>query len=99
MAQLKEQNKTPEKELNKSEMAKLSDAEFKTLVIRMLWELSVCGQNIKEEMKVTVSEINKNPQGTNSERKQGLKSMIWDIGRNKYSTRTERQNKNLKKWG
>ena len=39
MAQMKEQNKTPEKELNKMEISNLSDAEFKTLVIRMLKEL------------------------------------------------------------
>ena len=40
MAQMKEQNKTPEKELNKMETSNLSEAEFKTLVIRMLKELS-----------------------------------------------------------
>ena len=39
MAQLKEQIKTLEKEL-KMEISNLSDAEFKTLVIRMLKELS-----------------------------------------------------------
>ena len=37
---MKEQNKTPEKELNKMETNNLSDAEFKTLVIKMLNELS-----------------------------------------------------------
>ena len=36
----KKQNKTPEKELNKMEISNLSDAEFKTLVIRKLKELS-----------------------------------------------------------
>ena len=36
MAQMKEQVKTPEKELNETEISTLSDAEFKTLVIRML---------------------------------------------------------------
>ena len=39
MAHMKEQNKTPEKELNGMEISNLSDAEFKTLVIRMLKEL------------------------------------------------------------
>ena len=39
MAQMREQIKTPEKELNKMEISKLLDAEFKTLVIRMLNEL------------------------------------------------------------
>ena len=34
MAQMKEQNKTPAKELNKREITNLSDAELKTLVIR-----------------------------------------------------------------
>ena len=40
MAQVKEHNKTPEKELNKMETSNLLDAEFKTLVIRMFEELS-----------------------------------------------------------
>ena len=38
----------------------LSDAEFKTLVIRMLKELIEYSNNIKEEIKVTQSEIKKN---------------------------------------
>ena len=40
MAQMKEQIKTPEKVLNKMEISNISDAEFKTLFIRMLKELS-----------------------------------------------------------
>ena len=40
MAQMKEPIKTPEKELNEMEISNLSDAEFKTLVLRMLKELS-----------------------------------------------------------
>ena len=39
MAQVKEQIKTIEKELSNKEMDNLSDAEFKTLVIRTLAEL------------------------------------------------------------
>ena len=35
MAQMKKHIKTPEKELNEMEINNLSDAEFKTLVIRM----------------------------------------------------------------
>ena len=68
MAQMKEQNKTREKELNKMEIANLSDAEFKTLVIRMLKELTGYSNIIKktqEVMKVTLSEIKKNLQVTN----------------------------------
>ena len=39
MAQMKEQIKTPEKELNEIEISNLSHIEFKTLVIRILKEL------------------------------------------------------------
>ena len=39
MAQMKEQINTPEKELNKLEISDLSDAELRTLVIRMFKEL------------------------------------------------------------
>ena len=39
MAQMKEQIKMPEKELSIEEIANLSDAEFKTLVNRMLREM------------------------------------------------------------
>ena len=39
MVQMKEQIKTPEKELNKREISNLSDTEFKTPFIRMLKEL------------------------------------------------------------
>ena len=48
MAQVKEQKKTPEKELNKREISNLSDAEFKTLVIRMLKEVSKNLSSIKK---------------------------------------------------
>ena len=39
IAQMKEQIKTPEKQLNERERSNLSDAEFKTQAIRMLKEL------------------------------------------------------------
>ena len=39
MAQMKEQIKTPEKELSNKELANLRDAEFNTLVIKMLTEM------------------------------------------------------------
>ena len=40
MVQIKEEIKTPEKELNKMKISNLAEAKFKTLVIRMLKELS-----------------------------------------------------------
>ena len=45
---MKEQIKTPEKELKKMQISNLSDAEFKTLVIRMLKELSENLNSIKK---------------------------------------------------
>ena len=73
MAQMKEQIKTPEKELRDKEIDNLSDAEFKTLVIRMLTVLIELGHKMKEEMTATQSEIKQYIPGTNSERKPGLK--------------------------
>ena len=49
------------------ELSNLSDAEFETLVIRMLRELTEYGKNIKKEIRATLNEIKKNLQGTNSE--------------------------------
>ena len=65
MAQVKEQIKTPGKELYEMEISNLSDAEFKTLVIRMLQELSEDLNHIKKiqsEVKDTLVEINNNLQ-------------------------------------
>ena len=52
------------------EIANPSDAEFKTLVTRMLRDLTEYSKCIREDMKPTLSEIKKNPQGTNSEGKE-----------------------------
>ena len=66
----KKQIQTPEKELSDKEMANLSDAEFKTLVVRMLTELVEYGCKIEEKVKAIQSEIKENVQGTNSEGKE-----------------------------
>ena len=50
MAQMKEENKTPEKELSKTERTNLSDAEFKTLVMKMLRELTENSQQMHKEI-------------------------------------------------
>ena len=67
MAQMVEQIKMSEKELSNEEIASLSDAEFETLVIRMLTEMIECSRKIEEEVKAMQSAIKKNIQGTNSE--------------------------------
>ena len=67
---MKEQIKTPEKELSDKEITNLSDAEFKTLVIRMLPQMVKYGCKIKEKVKAMQSEIKENVQGTNSDGKE-----------------------------
>ena len=65
---MKEQIKAPEKiQLNGEEIANLSDAQFKTLVIRMFMELVEFGHKLDEKMKVMLREIKENVQGTKSE--------------------------------
>ena len=70
MAQMEEHIKAPEKELSGKEIANLLDAEFKTLVIRMLTEMVEYRHKIEEEVRAMQSEIKKNIQGTNSEGKE-----------------------------
>ena len=77
------------------EIINLSDAEFKTLVIRMLSEIIEYGKNIREEMKATLSEIKKNPQGTNSEgKKAGVQ--INDLEHNEEIHSQPEQNEETK---
>ena len=72
---MKEQIKAPKIELNNEEIANLSDAEFKTLVIRMLTEMVKYGHKIEEKVKAMKSEIKKNNrEPTVKGRKPGLKS-------------------------
>ena len=69
MAQMKEQIKAPKIDLSDEETANLSDAEFKTLVIRMITEMIEYGHKIEEEVKPMQSEIKENIWGTNSDGK------------------------------
>ena len=70
MVQMKEQIKTLKIKLSDEVIANLSDAEFKTLLIRMLTEMVEYGHNIEEKVKAMKSEIKENIQGTNSEGKE-----------------------------
>ena len=64
---MKEQIKTPKIGLSDEEIANASDAEFKTLVIRMLTEMVEYGHKIEEKVKAIQIEIRKNIQGTKNE--------------------------------
>ena len=68
---MKEQLKAPEKiQLSDEEIANLSDAQFKTLVIKMLTELVEFVGKVDEKMKPMLRETKENVQGTNSDGKE-----------------------------
>ena len=68
---MKEQIKAPEKiQLSDEEIANLSDAEFKTLVIRMITEMVEYGHKIEKRVKAMKSKLKENAQGTNSKGKE-----------------------------
>ena len=102
MAQMKEQIKAAEKiQLSDQEMDNLSDAQFKTLVIRMLTELVEYGQKIEEKVKATKSEIQENVQGTNSDGKE-TRTPINRVGQKEEKNIQPEQNEEtriFKKWG
>ena len=56
-------------ELSHEERANLSDAQFKTLVFRMLTEMVEYGCKMEEKVKAMQSELKENVQGTSSDRK------------------------------
>ena len=57
-------------QLSSEEIANLSDAQFKTLVIKKLTELIELSHKIEEKMKAMLRETKENVQGTNSEAKE-----------------------------
>ena len=96
---MKEQIKTQEKELNKMEISNLSDAEFKTLFIRMLMDLSEDLSSIKKtqsETNDTLTEIKNNLQGNNSRMKPRVKSITWNTRKQK-TTMQKKKKKESKK--
>ena len=100
MVQMKEQSKL-QKELNKMEISNLSDAEFKTLVIRMPKELSEglnSIKNIQSETKDTQIEIKIIYKETTVEQmRPRIRSMIWNIRKQKTSNQNNKNKKVSKK--
>ena len=90
---MKKQIKAPEKiQLSNEEIANLSDAQFKTLVIRKLRELVEFGRKLDEKMKAMLRETKENVQGTNSDAKETgtqINGMDQPEGRKKHPTRKE----------
>ena len=89
MAQMKEQIKTPEKELNEMEISNLSHAEFKMLVIRMFKELSEDFNSIHSETKDTLIEMKNSLHGSKSR----VVSMIWNVRKPKANNQNNKKKK------
>ena len=99
MAQMKEQIKAPEKiQLSDQEIANLSDAQFKTLVIRTLTELVEFGRKLDEKMKAMLSGIKANVQGTNSDGKE-TGTQINGVDQKEKRNIQPEKNEETKKWG
>ena len=68
---MKENIEAPEKiQVSDENIANLSDAEFKTLVIRISQKWLSIGRKIEERVKAMKSELKENAQGTNSDGKE-----------------------------
>ena len=99
---MKKQNKIPENELNKMEKSNLSDAEFKTLVIRMLNVLSedLSSIKIQSETKDTLIAIkNKLIESTLEWMNPRIKSAIGNIRKQKTTNQNSGKKKESKKRG
>ena len=87
-------------QLSSEQIANLSDAQFKTLVIRMFTEMMQYGRKIEEKVKVVKSEIKENVQGINSEGKEAG-TQINDLEqKEEINIQLEQKEETIpKKWG
>ena len=82
-------------QLSDEETANLSDAQFKTLVIRKLTELVEFGRKLDEKMKAMLSEIKENVQRTNSEGKE-IGTQINDLEQKEEINIQPKQNEEIR---
>ena len=94
---MKEKIKAPKIELSNEEIVNLSDAQFKTLVIRMLTELVEYGCKLEEKMKAMKSEMEMHREPTVTGRKPGLKSTVWTRRKKETFTQHRMKKQELKK--
>ena len=88
-----EQIKAPKIELSDEEINNLSDAQFKTLVIRKLTELVEFGHKLDEKMKAMLRETKESVQGTNSDAKETGTQIIVSTRRKKETSNQKRMKK------
>ena len=90
---MKEHIKAPEIiQLSSEQIASLSDAQFKTLVIRMLTELVEFSCKLDEKMKAILKETKENVQGTNSDGKESG-TQISGVGQKEETSNQNRMKK------
>ena len=78
MPQMKEQKKSPEKELNEMEATKIPDSEFTTVVIRMLQNLRERMDNLSESLNKEIISIKKHIE-TVTKKQSEMKSTISEM--------------------
>ena len=83
-------------QLSSEQIANLSDAQFKTLVIKKLTKLVEFGQKLDEKMKAMLRETKENVQGM-MRRKLGLKSMVWTRRKKETSNQKRMKKQEFKK--
>ena len=97
---MQEQIKAPEKiQLSNEEIANLSDAQFKTLVIRMLKEMVEYGLKTEEKLKAMQSEIKRNVQGTYSKGKETRTQINGLEQKEEMNSQTEQNEETIQKKG
>ena len=82
------------------EIRNLSDAEFKTLVIRVLKELSEYFNSVKKsqaEMRDILTEMNNLQRNTIEGMKTRINSVIWNIKKQKTTNQKNKKEKGSKK--
>ena len=85
-------------QLSSEQIANLSDAQFKTLVIRMLTELVEFGHKLHEKMKAMLRETRKMyREPIVMQRKLGLKSTVWTRKKKETSNQKRMKKQEFKK--
>ena len=84
-------------QLSEEDIANLSDAHFKTLVIKTLTELVEFGQKLDEKSKAMPRETKENVQGTNSDAKE-TGTQINGLGQKEEINSQPEQNEETRIW-
>ena len=80
------------------EIANLSDAQFKTLVIRVLTDLDEFGHKLDEKMKAMLRKTKENVLGINSNGKEtGTQSTVWTRRKKETSIQKRMKKQEFKK--